>query len=130
LAGTHPPGDPVLRVPKDRETREVARILLDLGETFFTDEHGHQFMIWRAEQRGLGERMIVAVDDIPTCMGYATFVEQRASMNRWLEPLELDLKQIDDSGRKRLRKLQHLLLEFVEKLDQDRTRYPFKLERA
>lgn len=37
---------------------------------------------------------------------------------------------MDEGGRARLTNLQHLLLELVEKLDEGRTRYPFKLERA
>lgn len=119
-----------LRFPKDDETREVARILRNISEAFLTDEYGRQFMIWRVEQRGLGERMIVTTDGTPTCMGYATFVEQRATMTEWLDPVERDIKEIDEGGRKRLTKLQHLLLELVRKLDEDRTRYPFTLEKA
>jgi hypothetical protein len=119
-----------LRFPRDEETREVARILRDIGETFLTDEHGSQFMIWRVEQRGLSERMIVTADGTPTCMGYATFVEQRATMREWLEPLERDLKNVREEGRKRLTELQHLLLELVIRLDEKQMRYPFKLEKA
>jgi hypothetical protein len=119
-----------LRFPKDSETREVARIVRDISETFLTDHYGQQFMIWRVEQRGLGERMIVMSGGIPTCMGYATFVKERPAMKNWLEPIERDLKEIDDGGRKRLTKVQHLLLELVEKLDEDRTRYPFTLDKA
>jgi len=119
-----------LRFLKDEETREVAQLLRDIGETFLTDEYGHQFMIWRVEQRGLGECMIVTSDGKTTCMGFATFVEQRSTMKRWLDPLERDLREMDDRGRARLTQLQHLLLELVQKLDEDRTRYPYKLEKA
>ena len=119
-----------LRFLKDDETREVAQLLRDIGETFLTDDYGHQFMIWRVEQRGLGERMIVVSDGTPACMGYATFVEQRATMKEWLEPLERDFREIGEGGRTRLTKLQHLLLELVDRLDEDRTRYPFMLEKA
>jgi hypothetical protein len=119
-----------LRFPKDEETREVGRLLRDIGEAFLTDDYGPQFMIWRVEQRGLGERMIVTVDGKATCMGYATFIEARATMSEWLDPLERDLRQMDQNGRTRLTVLQHLLLELVRKLDEDQTRYPFKLEKA
>ncbi|MGH3022620.1 MAG: hypothetical protein ACRDNI_03095 [Gaiellaceae bacterium] len=119
-----------LRFARDEETREVAQILRDIGETFLTDDFGHQFMIWRVEQRGLGERMIVSSDRGPTCMGYATFIEERPTMKEWLEPLERELLSIEDEGLKRLTRLQHLLLQLVAKLDADRTRYPFKLEKA
>jgi hypothetical protein len=119
-----------LRFPKDAETREVSRILFDIGETFLSSEDGRQFMIWRVEQRGLGERMIVTVDGKPACMGYAQFLDHRATMEEWLGPLERDLKEIGEGGRERLTKIQHLLLELVEKLDEDRTRYPFTMEKA
>jgi hypothetical protein len=119
-----------LRFLKDEETREVAQLLRDVGEAFLTDEYGPQFMIWRVEQRGLGECMIVTSDGKPTCMGFATFVGQRATMKEWLDPLERDLRQMNEDGRARLTRLQHLLLELVQKLDEDRTRYPFSLEKA
>ena len=54
-----------LRFTRDEETREVARLLQDIGETFLTDDFGPQFMIWRVEQRGLGERMITAPNGKP-----------------------------------------------------------------
>lgn len=119
-----------LRFLNDGETREVAQLLRDIGETFLTDDYGHQFMVWRVEQRGLGECMIVTSDGKATCMGFATFVRQRATMKEWLDPLERDLREIDDGGRSRLTKLQHLLLDLVQKLDENRTRYPFELQRA
>ena len=119
-----------LRFLKDEETREVAQLLRDIGETFLTDEYGRQFMIWRVEQRGLGECMIVQSAVKPTCMGFATFVGQRTTMKEWLDPLEQELTEIDDGGRARLTKLQHLLLELVQKLDEDRTRYPYPLQKA
>ncbi len=119
-----------LRFLNDGETREVAQLLRDIGETFLTDDYGHQFMVWRVEQRGLGKCMIVTSDGKATCMGFATFVRQRATMKEWLDPLERDLREIDDGGRSRLTKLQHLLLDLVQKLDENRTRYPFELQRA
>jgi hypothetical protein len=119
-----------LRFARDEETREVARLLRDIAETFLADSYGPQFMIWRVEQRGLGERMIVEPNGRPACMGYASFLEQRATMTEWLEPLERDLRQIGDDGRRRLTDVQHLLVDLVRKLDEKRTRYPFELEKA
>ena len=51
-------------------------------------------------------------------------------MSEWLDPLERDLEDLGDEGRERLRELQHLLLALVNRLDADRTRYPFELEKA
>jgi hypothetical protein len=119
-----------LRFERDEQTRQVARLLQDIGETFLSDDFGPQFMVWRVEQRGLGERMITSSNGESACMGYASFLDQRAEMCEWLDPLERDLTQLDDAGRERLRKLQHLLLELVGRLDDKNTRYPFELERA
>ncbi len=119
-----------LRFARDEQTREVGRLLRDIGETFLSDEFGSQVMIWRVEQRGLGERMITLSNGAPTRMGYAAFLEQQTKMKEWLEPLEHDLVQLEESGRKRLTELQHLLLELVRRLDEKQTRYPFRLEQA
>jgi hypothetical protein len=119
-----------LRFSRDRQTREIARLLRDIGETFLSDEYGPQFMIWRVEQRGIGERMIVSADGKMACLGYASFIEQRATMQEWLDPLEHDLEDLGETGRQRLTELQHLLLELVRRLDEEQTRYPFEMERA
>jgi hypothetical protein len=119
-----------LRFSRDRQTREIGRLLQDIGETFLSDEYGSQFMFWRVEQRGLGERMIVSADGKMTCLGYASFIEHRATMQEWLDPLENDLENIRDGGRKRLTELQHLLLELVRRLDDKQKRYPSELKKA
>jgi hypothetical protein len=119
-----------LRLSSDKETREVARLFRDIGETFISDEFDPQFMIWRVEQRGLGERMIIYADGRPTCMGYASFLEARPTMAEWLDPLEHDLRTLDEKGRERLTRLQNLLLDLVLKLDKKQMRYPFRLEKV
>jgi hypothetical protein len=119
-----------LRFSRDRQTREIGRLLQDIGETFLSDKYGSQFMIWRVEQRGLGERMIESADNKMTCLGYASFIEHRPTMQEWLHPLENDLENIRDGGRKRLTELQHLLLELVRQLDDKQKRYPFELNKA
>jgi hypothetical protein len=119
-----------LRFPRDKETRTTAQTLREIDEAFLTDEFGHQFMIWRVEQRGLGERMITIFEDRLRCMGYAEFIKHRATMRQWLDPLERDLRSLDGAGEKRLTRLQHLLLELVNRLDAEHTRYPFELEKA
>jgi hypothetical protein len=121
----------LLRFPGDAETRATAQLMLEIGETFLSDEYGDQFMIWRVEQRGLGERMITTSDGQPRCMGYAAFIDQRGTMKEWLDPLERDLKGLEDDGRRRLRELQHQLLDLVNRLDPDHMRYPtFELKKA
>jgi hypothetical protein len=87
-------------------------------------------MIWRVEQRGLGERMIASADGKMTCVGYASFIERRPTMQEWLGPLENDFENVGDGGGKRLTELQHLLLKLVRQLDDKQKRYPFALKKA
>jgi len=119
-----------LRFSRDRQTREIGRLLQDIGETFLSDKYGSQFMIWRVEQRGLGERMTEFAGNKMTCLGYASFIEHRPTMQEWLRPLENDLENMRDGGRKRLTELQHLLLDLVRQLDDKQKRYPFELKKA
>jgi hypothetical protein len=119
-----------LRFSRDIETREVGRLLRNIGETFLSDKYGPQFMIWRVEQRGFGERMIVSADTKLTCLGYASFIDKRATMKEWLQPLENDFEHLQEGGRERLVELQHLLLELVKQLDDKQKRYPFELNKA
>jgi hypothetical protein len=96
---------------------------------FLSDRYGPQFMIWRVEQRGLGEKMILAADGKMMCLGYASFVDRLPSMQEWLQPFEDDLEHLDDGGRKRLTG-QHLLLRVVQRLDDKQKRYPAALREA
>lgn len=119
-----------LRFPRDEDTRQIQGLLRDVEEAFLQDDLGDQFMIWRVEQRGLGERMITTSNGKPRSLGYSAFIKKRATMQEWLEPLESDLKNLQKSGRNRLTKVQHLLLDLVRRLDSDQTRYPAKMEKA
>jgi hypothetical protein len=119
-----------LRLSSDEQTREIGQLLQDIGETFLSDGYGRQFMIWRVEQRGLGERMIVSADGKLTCLGYASFIDQRSTMRQWLQPLNDDLVNLGDEGHERLIVLQHLLLDLTRQLDVGKKRYPFDLKSA
>jgi hypothetical protein len=119
-----------LRFSRHQRTRRVSQLLWDIGEEFLADSYGPQFMIWRVEQRGLGERMISSANGRATCLGYAAFIEQRDKMDEWLKPLEHHLENLDDGGRQRLTKIQHLLLELVRELDDKGKRYPFTMSEA
>ena len=108
-----------LRFSRDRQTREIGQLLRDIGETFLADSYGPQFMIWRLEQRGIGERMIETVNGQMACLGYASFVKQRSTMDEWLTPIQRELENIQDGGRKRLTDLQHKLVDLVRHLMND-----------
>ena len=116
-----------------QETREVSRLQGEIQDLFASDETpmGKPFMIWRGEQRAIGERMIVAEDGDLLCMGYAAFVEQAdPSFWRWLNPLERDIQVVADTPNDRLRLLQHALIDLIERLDVGRVRFPERIERA
>jgi hypothetical protein len=119
-----------LRFSDERKTRILARLLQEISETFLTGSYGSQFMIWRVEQRGLGEAMTVEKDGKISCLGYASFVQHRESMRDWLQPIEQDLEGISEAGRDRLRAIQHLLCDLIAELDDKKERYPFELKRA
>ena len=109
-----------LRFHRSAETRTVHELLQRITETLLESKLGLQFMIWRVEQQGFGERMIEDRGGHPACIGYATFLERRESLGRWLGPLERDLRAIDKDGQARLVLLQRQLLELVQRLDTGR----------
>jgi hypothetical protein len=119
-----------LRFSRNRQTREIGQLLRDIEETFLSDKYGPQFMIWRVEQRGIGEQMVEPMDRQVKCLGYASFIKQRSTMEEWLAPLEHDLENLQDGGRKRLTELQHMLVKLVRQLDDKQKRYPFELKEA
>jgi hypothetical protein len=119
-----------LHFPKDSQTRKIYRLLGEIGRIFLSEEYGAQFMVWRVEQRGLGERMIASADGKLSCIGYASFLERRASMHEWLGPLEHDLENLGKEGRARLRELQHMLLDLIGELDNTGTLYPSDVDRS
>lgn len=119
-----------LRFSRDRRTREIGRLLRDIGETLLADSYGPQFMIWRLEQRGIGERMIESANGQMACFGYASFVKHRSTMDEWLTPIQRELENIQDGGCQRLTDLQHKLVKLVRQLDDKKKRYPFELKEA
>ena len=106
-----------LRFHRSAETRQVHEMLQGITETLLDSKLGPQFMIWRVEQQGFGERMTEDRGGDLACIGYATFLERQESLGRWLVPLERDLRAIDEQGRARLVLLQRQLLALVHKLD-------------
>jgi hypothetical protein len=119
-----------IKFARDRQTREFAQLLSEISDTFLSDQYGTQFMIWRVEQRGLGERMAETSNSKLGCLGYASFIEHRTEMGQWLDSIEQDLKKIDEGGQRRLTQIQHLLVELVGRLDDKCVQYPSRLERA
>jgi hypothetical protein len=115
------------------ETREVARLQDAIRDLLASDDErmGKPFMIWRGEQRGIGEQMVEEGDGELLCMGYASFVAQTdTTFWTWFEALEHDIDTVAQSPNDRLRLLQHALIDLIERLDANRVRFPDRIERA
>jgi hypothetical protein len=118
-----------LSFPKNEDTRRVAGLQSAIAKCFLTDEHGHALMIWSDEQRGIGERMIVAEQDQVICMGYASFRERcEDTFSDWCARVRTEVTE--PAALDRLRHAQHLLCDLVDALDPDHVRYAGDLERA
>jgi hypothetical protein len=105
----------VVKLENHAGTRAVSLCLADVGKTFTTDSYGPQLMLWREEQRAIGERM--ATDD-GRLMGYAEFFDRyEASFALWLDPIADDLRSVDLPRDRRLRELQRALAGLATTLD-------------
>jgi hypothetical protein len=60
-----------------RRTGEVAERVEAIRYAFASDDPsvGAAWMLWRGDQRAVGERMMITVDGRDQCIGYADFVE-------------------------------------------------------
>lgn len=109
-----------------KRTRAVSECQRDVLEAFQSDksELGRPFLVWRGEQRAIGECMIERDGDRVSCQGYATFLEHREGAARqWLERLEQDLESIAAEPNPRLVRLQHGLVDLIRELDPAQLRY-------
>jgi hypothetical protein len=108
-------------------TRSVAARQQRVVELFQSDDAtlGRAFLIWRGEQRAIGERMIERDGDRSHCLGYASFLDRDdPALGRWLGRLERDIDEITEAPNLRLVELQHGLVDLIHELDPDRVRYP------
>jgi hypothetical protein len=105
-------------------TRAVADLLASVGSTFADDRYGRQFMLWREEQRAIGERMIDRESETTNCVGYATFVEKYPQdFSRWFERFEGSLDRKTATTSRRLNELRRILRSLVAALDPEELRY-------
>jgi len=107
-------------------TRAVADRQQRVVELFQSDDPalGRSFLIWRGEQRAIGERMIERDGERLNCLGYAAFLDRDdATFGRWLGRLEADISEMTRARNPRLTKLQHGLVDLIRELDPDRVRY-------
>jgi hypothetical protein len=110
-----------------KRTRAVADRQRRIVELFQSDDPrlGRPFLIWRGEQRAMGERMIEREDGASQCMGYATFLERREpEFRRWFGRLEAEIRELAVTPpNPRLTELQHAIVDLIRELDSHRLRY-------
>jgi hypothetical protein len=105
-------------------TRAVADLVGEVGRTFADDRYGRDFMLWREEQRAVGERMIERHGDEAGCVGYATFAEHyKMTYSRWLGRFEEKLDRDTALSSRRLPALRETLRALVKALDPEELRY-------
>lgn len=107
-------------------TRRVADCQRRIVEAFQSDrpELGRPFLIWRGEQRAIGELMIDREDGATHAIGYAAFLERtEPNFRRWFARLENEIDEVAHRPNPRLVELQHALVDLIRELDADGTRY-------
>jgi len=103
-------------------TRKVQDAIGKVGWAFATDKFGSDFMLWREEQRAIGEQMLSGETGSLGCIGYGSFDERYNEVfERWLGRVGATLKGRFD--RRRLIELHHLLIDLGMQLDPDEIRY-------
>ena len=105
-------------------TRTVQDAIGNVAWAFATDKLGQDFMVWREEQRAIGEEMLTDEPDMRTCIGYATFTSSyEEKFARWLDGVTVTLQSTFD--RRRLVELHHFLIDLCKQLDPEERRYPW-----
>jgi len=117
-----------LQFDADDVTAKVAVALGEVGRILASDKFDRidandftstRFLLWREEQRAIGELMREGGDE-PRCIGFNTFAmtyENRFS--RWFASFESDLKSASAPDSDRLRELQRVVAKLARELDVD-----------
>jgi hypothetical protein len=102
------------------ETKSVADRIVQIGGALSSDGYDG-LMLWREEQRAIGEETLWRADGILCCVGFATFVEEfDRRTGPWFQRFRDELEQ----GRpvvesERLRVAQGHLQQLVHQLDEE-----------
>jgi len=109
-----------MRFESDEDTRAVAGLIAAIGRTWASDRFS-SFMIWREEQRAIGELMCHETSQTrKDCLGYSEFVQRYDERFKgWLGELADDLRAPGAAQNPRLTALQDLLSQLVRKLDEE-----------
>lgn len=103
------------------ETKTVATHIVAVESALTTDSY-REFMLWREEQRAIGEAMLLREEGGSVrCVGFATFVaefDQRVAS--WLSRIQAELQEPGAARRsKRLASVQKHLQQLVRQLDEE-----------
>jgi hypothetical protein len=107
-------------------TRRVSDRQHEVVQAFQSDDRklGGPFLIWRGEQRAIGELMIEPETVPARCIGYAQFLERDdPAFRRWFARLETDIGKLASGPNRRLVDLQHALVDLIRELDPEGMRY-------
>jgi len=112
----------------DLGENEKTRKLLELQDTIYslwgTDQQPKLFRIFAGEQRALGEALIQAGYSRPECLGYGAFLGKfKDGANPLVDALKRDIPHLD-GATERLRNIQHALIDLLDMLDPNDTRFP------
>lgn len=125
----------ILDLGDARNTAELQRLLMDIVDMFASDSLADEaFRVPRAEQRAIGELMVVERAGPRTdAMGYAEFSERMntPTFAAWFDQLRAGLRLLGN-GRYRLRPvmIQRHLIDLLDFLDPQRVRFPDPNERG
>ncbi|KAF4627081.1 hypothetical protein G7Y89_g11080 [Cudoniella acicularis] len=122
-----------LRFSTDKTNKQLNQILDTITNEFSLDRHQGEdpFMLWRGQQMAIGELMTMEEEKGQLyCMGFAAFSQKYHNdleFHKWFQPIEKGIVLLVDAGARgdavanhRLRRLQHLLIDLVLLLDQER----------
>jgi len=111
-------------------TRKLTELMDQVQMLFLTDGLNPVFRIFRGEQRAIGEKMIISEDGRQSCLGYASFVENKDdSFRRWFRQLEKDVDLLSKdllTHSERLIHLHHALIDLINYLDPNCVRFQEK----
>ena len=118
----------VLERQRNAGPESVLGILREIGKTFATDRYDRatshftssKFMIWREEQRAMGE--IARAADRQAVVGFATFAARATGADaRWFATFIADLESGGADTSQRLKVVQSWLARLVRELDANKS---------
>jgi hypothetical protein len=113
-----------LRFANDSSTKAVSDLLDEVGSSFAGDSKGTELMMWREEQRAIGELMHVAVSPgaLVRVIGFSSFVEHYDDdFAVWFEQFARDLHDPATWQHPRLADVRDSLVRLETALSPERT---------